>query len=559
MTFLPEVLAAFVSAMRTPAGPDSSLEARTTLWLLGVAGIVLLIACANVANLLLARSARRQREIAMRLALGASRGRLALQTLTESLVLALFGCAAGLLVAQWGGAAMRGTITGLQNTSVNAFTDWRTLGVVAGLALVVAVATGVAPALVASRHDLAPSLRAGVREGTYRHSRARTVLLVAQAALSAVLLVGAALFVSSLNHVRDMRMGFDAENVLIAYRNQRGTALDSAQLVAQRRALVETAQRIPGVSHAAWASSVPLSSTSSTALFVPGIDSVSRLGQFSYQLTTTDYFAVMGTRLLQGRALSDADRAGSPNVTVVSESMARTLWPGRSAVGQCIKLRSDTVPCTTVVGVAEDIVQRENQLGDALRLHYYLPIEQVTPQRGTWLLLRTRLPAGTMIEPVRKSLQSAIQSPAYVTVQPLMQAVEGVQRSWRLGATLFVAFGALALAVAAVGLYGVVAYSVTQRMHELGVRVALGAGRGDIVRLVVGQSAHLALAGVVIGCALALAASRWIEPLLYRQSPTDPAIYATVGAIMLVVALLAAAAPALRATRADPNTALRSE
>ena len=551
--------AAFVSAMKTPAGPDPSLEARTTLWLLGVAGIVLLIACANVTNLLLARSARRQREIAVRLALGASRRRLALQMLTESLVLAILGCAMGLLVAQWGGAAMRGTISGLRNASMNAFTDWRTLGVVAGLALIVAVATGVAPALLATRHDLAPSFRAGAREGTYRHSRVRTMLLVAQTGLSAVLLVGAALFVSSLNHVRGMRMGFDAERVLIAYRNLRGAALDSSALVVQRRALLDAAQRVPGVRHAAWVSSVPFWSTGGTALFVPGVDSVDRLGQFTYQLTTSGYFDVMGTRVLRGRGLRDADRPGAPYVAVVSESMARTLWPGREALGQCFRVRSDTMPCTTVVGVSEDIVQRENQLGDTPRLHYYLPIEQITPQRGTYVLLRTGPPVASMMEPVRKALQSVMQGPAYITVQPLMQGVEAARRSWRLGATLFVSFGVLALAVAAVGLYGVVTYSVTQRMHELGVRVALGARRGDIVRLVVGQSARLALAGVVIGCTLALAASRWIEPLLYRQSSTDPVVYATVSAIMLVVALLAAAAPALRATRVDPNTALRSE
>jgi len=198
-------------------------------------------------------------------------------------------------------------------------------------------------------------------------------------------------------------------------------------------------------------------------------------------------------------------------------------------------------------------------LGDTPRLHYYLPIDQVTPQRGTFVLLRTGSRASTLIEAVRRSLQSVVNSPAYVTVQPLMQGVEGARRSWRVGATLFVAFGILALAVAAVGLYGVVAYGVTQRMHELGVRVALGARRADIVWLVVGQSARLALSGVIIGCALALAAGHWVEPLLYRQSATDPAIYATVGGIMVMVALMAAAAPALRATRADPNSALRAE
>jgi putative ABC transport system permease protein len=550
---------AIVSAMKTAAGPDPALEERTTLWLMGVAGIVLLIACANVANLLLARAIRRQREIALRLALGASRRRLAAQTLTESLLLSLLGSIAGLLVAQWAGAVIRRTLVATRNVELDVFTDWRTLVVVGGIAVIASAVTGLVPAVLLMRGDLAPSLKAGAREGTYRRSRTRAALLVAQGALSVVLLVGAALFVSSLNRVRAMRMGYDAENALIVYRNLRGVRLDSAQLVAQRRTLLQTAQAIPGVTHAAWMSSVPFWSTASTSLFVPGIDSVSRLGQFSYQLTTANYFNAMGTRLLRGRGITEQDDAAAPRVAVVSESMARALWPGEEALGKCIKVRSDTMPCTTVVGVAEDIVQRENQLGDSPRLHYYLPLEQVNPQSGMYLVLRTHANVASQIEPVRKSLQAIMQGRSYVTVRPLMEGVEGAQRSWRLGATLFVAFGLLALVVAAVGLYGVVTYNVTQRMHELGIRVALGAGRGNIVRLVMGQSTRLALGGVIIGFVLALSASRFIEPLLYRQSATDPTIYAAVCAIILTVAVLAAAAPALRATRVDPNSALSAE
>jgi putative ABC transport system permease protein len=427
------------------------------------------------------------------------------------------------------------------------------------VALVAAVLTGLAPALLSGRGDLAPSLKAGAREGTYRRSRTRSALLVLQGALSVVLLVGAALFVRSLNRVRAMPMGYDAEHALIVYRNLRGMTLDSARLVSQRRALVQAAQRLPGVEYAAWVNGVPFWSTSSGPLFVPGVDSVSRFGQFTYQLTTPDYFRAMGTRLLRGRGFTDADRAGAPRVTVVSESMARTLWPRRDPLGQCIKVRSDTLPCTTVIGVAEDIVQRENQLGDSRRLHYYLPIEQVNPQRGRFMLVRTRADAVSQVEPVRKALQAMMPGQSYVTVRPLIAAVEGAQRSWRLGATLFVAFGLLALAVAAIGLYGMIAYNVNQRMHELGVRVALGAQRLDIVRLVVGQSTRFALAGTAAGVLVALAASRWVQPLLFQQSAKDPAIYVAVSGIMLVVALTAAAAPALRATRADPNTALRAE
>jgi predicted permease len=447
----------------------------------------------------------------------------------------------------------------VQDTPISVFTDGRTLAAVFGMALIAAVLTGLVPVFLSGRRDLATALKSGVREGMSSRSRTRAVLLVLQAALSVVLLVGAALFVSSLNHVRDLRMGYDAENRLIVYRNLLGMTLDSAQLVAHRRALLEAAQAIPGVMHAASAHSVPFWATSSTSIHVPGVDSVARFGQFSYQPTTPDYFSAMGTRLLRGRGFTALDDAHAPRVAVVSESMARTLWPRRDPLGQCFRMRADTVPCTTVIGVAEDIVQRENQLGDASRLHYYVPIEQVNPRGGNFVLLRMRADAASQQETVRRTLQAMMPGRSYVTVRPLSEAVEGARRSWRLGATLFVAFGALALAVAAVGLYGVVAYNVTQRMHELGIRVALGAQRRDIITIVMSQSARFALVGVLVGCALALAASGWIQPLLFQQSARDPMIYATIGIIMLLVALVAAAMPALRATRADPNSALRTE
>src|SRR5262245_14319489 len=216
------------------------------------------------------------------------------------------------------------------------------------------------------------------------------------------------------------------------------------------------------------------------------------------------------------------------------------------------------MPCTTVVGVAEDIVQRENQLGDALRLHYYLPIAQVNPQGGAFVVVRTRVPAPTMIEPVRQALQSVMSGSSYVTVQPLMEGVANARRSWRLGATLFVAFGALALTVAAVGLYGVVSYGVTQRMHELGVRVALGARRADVVRLVVTDAVASAGAGVIVGTAAALVVGRWVQPLLFGESARDPMVFISVASLVGLVSLAASARPALRATRVDPNTVLRA-
>ncbi len=547
---------AIAGAVKIAAGPGAGLESKTLLWVTGVAVIVLLIACANVTNLMFARVIRRQREFAVRLALGVSRGRLLAQSLTESLVLAGIGCIAGVAVAQWGGAALRKLFI-RDGTSLDVVTDWRTLAVAGSFALAAGVLTAIGPALLAVRGDLAGTLKAGAREGTYHRSRTRSTLLVLQGALSVILLVGAGLFVRSLDHVRAMRMGYDAEPVLIADRNLRGTPMDDSSQVLLARRVLETGQAIPGVEHAAWVSSIPFWSSSSTSIFVTGIDSVRRLGRFTYQTATPDYFRTMGTRILRGRPFSAADRAGAPRVVVVSEAMGRALWPGKDAIGQCLRVSADTMPCTTVIGIAEDAIQRD--LLTERHFHYYLPINQFSPAGGFALLLRMRGDPAGQVESVRKALQAVMPGESYVTVRPMHELVDRQRRSWRVGATMFVAFGVLALLVAAVGLYGVITYNVAQRMHELGVRIALGAQSADVVRLVVGQGVRFAVAGVALGLTLAWLAARWIQPLLFQQSAQDPATYGMVAALLLAVALLASALPALRATRADPNSALRSD
>ncbi len=548
---------AVAGAMKLGAGPDPSLEARTALWVTGVAVVVLLIACANVINLFLARAFRRQRELAVRLALGVSRGRLLRQSLTESLVLSGIGAIVGLLVAQWGGAAIRGMLITGQGAALDVFTDWRTLGVAAAVAIATALLTGLAPALLAGRGSLVDSLKTGTRDGTAHRSRARTVLLVAQGAMTVVLLVGAGLFVRSLDRVKSMRLGYDADKVLLAVTNMRGMAIDDSGSARLSRILLEKAQTVPGVDRASWVSTVPFFSTSSTDLHVAGIDSVRRLGDFTYQSATTDYFEAMGTRILRGRGFSAEDRAGAPPIVVVSEAMADVLWPGKEALGECIRIGADTMPCSTVVGIAEDMVQRN--LAGVQRFHYYLPIEQRQPGEGFALLLRMRDNPEASQEAVRRALQQVMPGQSYVTVRPLEGLVDGQRRSWRLGATMFVAFGVLALVVAAVGLYGVIAYNVNQRMHELGIRVALGARSPDVMRLVLAQAVTVAAAGAAIGLALALAAAGFVEPLLFRQSARDPIIYGAVGLLLLLVAMLASAVPARRATKADPNAVLRSE
>jgi putative ABC transport system permease protein len=554
-TARPEGIAA---PMRPGAGPEPSLEARTAVWVSGVALIVLLIACANVANLFLARALRRQRETAVRVALGVDRGRLARQVLTEGLVYATFGAIAGLFVAQWGGAGIRALLvgTGTSRLGGDVLTDPRTLAVSGIAALLTGVLTALVPALLAGRTDLSAALKAGAREGAYQRSRVRTALLLTQFALSFVLLVGAGLFVRSLQKVEGMRVGFDYDRLVLVEPAMRGIRLPEDEERRLTQSLLEAAQAYPGVEAAAAVNSIPFWSTSSRSLFVPGIDSVRRLGRFTYQVTTPDYFRTSGTRILRGRGLEETDRFGGPLVVVVSDRMARVLWPERDAIGACLKFGADTMPCSTVVGIAEDITQQSLTEPEH---QYYIAAAQHPDDRPYAIYARFTGDPVAQQEGLRRALQGVMPGESYVTTRVLADLVRDQQGSWRLGATMFAAFGVLALVVAGVGLYGVIGYTVTQRLHEMGVRIALGARAADILRLVVGQSLRLATIGVGAGMLLALGAARWIEPLLFRQEARDPAILIGVAVLLLLVTLAASAAPAWRAIRADPATVLRAE
>jgi putative ABC transport system permease protein len=561
---------AIAGALRTGAGPEPGLESRTLLWISGVAAIVLLIACANVANLFLARALRRRREIALRLALGVSRGRLAASALTESLVLSLIGGAAGVITAQWGGVALQRIFNPL-DPEFSVLTDWPTLAIAFAAALVSALLAGAVPAVFAGRENMAGTLKSGAREGTYQKSRVRVALLVTQGALSVALLVGAGLFVRSLSNVQQTRLGYDVSPLLFAEWDDRGTPLTPVT----RRQLAErmhaAALRVPGVRSAAWATNTPLHGTSTTGLSVAGIDSIPLLGRFTHHAATPEYFETIGTRIVRGRAFNEQDGLLAPPVVVVSEAMAGALWPGKDPIGQCLRIampsartpfrgnwsavKADTMPCTSVIGVAENVL---NSYERDYPHRYYLPEAQVM-LGGSMLLVRMETDATAATEEVRRAVQAVMPGMAFVYVRPFSELMDQQQRSWRVGATMFLAFGVLALIVAAVGLYGVIAYNVAQRMHELGVRVALGAQRSDVMRLVIGQGVGFALAGVVVGSALALLAGRWIQPLLFRQSATDPLVFGIVGALLILTAVVASAVPAVRALRADASTVLRAE
>jgi len=536
-------------------GPRQTHLGRVARWVWGVSAIVLLIAGANVANLLLARSIRRRREIALRLALGVSRRRLVGQLLTESLLLAGIGGGAGLLLAHWGGALIRSLFLPAYASHVS-LVDGRTLVIASLATLLAGLMTGLAPVAQARRADLAEDLKAGARDSGSRRSSTRTGLLLLQATLSVVLLVGAGLFVRSLQQVHSIRLGYDVAPVLYIYPETRGAKLDAAAHRELRQRLVEATRSIPGVASASLGLTVPFWDTWSMDLFVPGIDSVSKLGDFTVQAASPEYFATVGTRIVRGRGFTAEDRKDAPRVMIVSEAMGATLWPGKDPIGQCIRVDADTMPCTTVVGIAESI--RQNSLTKDAGYNYYLPAGQFHPENGV-VFARVRGHADDMKESVRRQLQPVMPGDGYVTVNSMRDIVGPQVRSWELGATMFLAFGGLALMLAAIGLYSVIAYNVAQRTRELGIRIALGARVDDVVRLVTRDGMRFALVGVLSGGGIAFAAGRWIGPLLYAVSPNDPLVFGVVAGVLLVVAAGASVLPALRATRVDPSVTLRAE
>jgi putative ABC transport system permease protein len=555
------VLLGPVVAARGPAvgAGMEQRNARIALWLSGVSAVVLLIACANVANLLLARSMRRRREMGVRLALGVRRGRLVSQMLVETALLALLGGALGLLLAQWGGALARGLL--LPDLAwEGSVVDGRVLAVTASLALLATLLTGLAPATHALRRTVADAFRTGTRGATQERSRLRTALIVAQATLCVVLLAGAGLFVRSLNNVRDLDLGFDARHVIALYWDASALALPPAEHGLLYEQALERVQALPQVSSAAIGMTVPFWSSISTTLHVPGLDSipVPRDGGPYYNAVTPDYFATMGTRILRGRGITPADAAGARRVTVVGETMARHLWPGQDALGQCIHVGGRAEPCSEVVGIAQDTRRQTLESGPVLQ--YYLPLaQQQTAATMRALFVRVEGDAASALQPVRQAVQSLSAELPNPQMRLLQDLVEPQIRPWRLGASMFTLFGALATMLAAIGLYGVIAYDVAQRTQEIGVRVALGAGSRDVVLLTLRAVGRVVVIGIPLGLLVALLAAARLEPLLFQVSPRDPLVLGAVGVLVLLVALIAAVAPARRALHVDPATALRAE
>jgi predicted permease len=374
-----------------------------------------------------------------------------------------------------------------------------------------------------------------------------------------MLLVGAGLFVKSLRNAQHVDLGYDADRILTVNVELRGAAAPEGGRAELYRRFAERLRAVPGVSHATTTMAIPFSMSGSTDLDVPGVDSIGRFGQILLNGVGADYFETVGTRILRGRALGPEDRKGSPLVMVVSDSMARALWPRQEAVGKCVKVGGRDRPCSTVVGVAQNVAQ-DDVRGERY-LQYWFPESQNQGDNGGAFaaLARVSGDAEAMAVSIRAALQPSVPGNAYLDVRPLSLAVDRVVRPWRMGATMFGVFGVLGLAIAAMGLYSLLAYAVSQRAQELSVRIALGARAGDVLRLVMSQGLRVTLIGIAAGLAGALVASRWVRELLFGVQATDPVVLTSVVGTLLLAALIASLLPAWRAAAVDPSKALRVE
>jgi len=549
----------FISLLPSEArARDTSARVATLLG--AVSLIVMLIACANVANLQLARGMARRREIAVRLALGVSRGRLLAQLLTESVVLSVGGGIGALVVAYWGSGFVRRVLLGSSDLAGASTIDARVLAYTAVASILVGLLSGVVPALHAGRASITTELKDGARDHGSHRVRARTALLFVQTILSVVLLVGAGLFVRSLRRIDALPLGLEPSRVLVAHVETQGTRLSSDERRAMYVRLLQSMQGSPDVQAAALATSLPFYTSWAVSVKIPGRDSIPRVADGGPYISevTPGYFETVGTRILRGRGFSDSDQSSSSRVVVVNESMARLWWPGDNAIGKCIQIGGDTMPCSEVVGVVENA--RRQAIIEDTSLQYFIPSTQsVSKSASSVLLVRPRSTLAGATNGVRRQLQAAVPNLPYVSLNPLEGLVSPQKRSWRLGATMFSALGGLALVLAAVGLYSVLAYDVSQRTREFGVRVAMGARNADVMRLVVARGLQIAVVGGGIGLVVALAAGRWVAPLLFQTSPRDPAVMAGVLGVVVLVGLAAAFLPARRALSVDPIDALRAD
>jgi macrolide transport system ATP-binding/permease protein len=527
--------------------------------LMAAVGVVLLIACANVANLLLARAASRRKEMALRLALGGSRGRLVRQMLTESFVLASLGATLGLAIAFWTARSLAAFLPPYANrASFDTRPDAVVFAFTLGLTVITTLLFGLAPTLHASKQDLVtamkdntPAIGRGTRKVNLRHA-----LVVLQVALSMVALISAGLFVRTVREAYKADPGFDPHGVLLASFDPFLSGYDESRGREFYRRLVERVRTVPGIESATLARRLPLTDGGIAFVgvtidgYAPAKDEDMRL---NYETVGPQYFQTMRIPFVHGRDFDERDQEGARGVVIVNETMARRYWPGGDALGRRLKLAKDWLE---IVGVAKDVKNRS--LSEAPHPFLYLPLLQ--DYRSNMILVaRTAVEPEKMFQSVRAEVATLDPEVRVFDAKTLEEHVGISLFLQRMAATLLSIFGLLALSLAAIGLYGVMAYSVSQRTRELGIRVSVGAERRDIFKLILGQGLAISVVGLLAGLVVALAVTRLTANLLYGVSATDPVTFIVIGLLLLCITLLACYFPARRATKIDPMIALRFE
>jgi predicted permease len=536
--------APLVQASLDPNQQDAFAAAGTAM--MGVVALVLLIACGNVANLLLARAAGRERELAVRVSLGASRWRLARQLLIESTLLALLAGGLGVLLAHWGRKALWAMRPAFMEEAVlDLSLDGRVLMFTLALSALTGILFGLAPALQASRPSLALALkdRTSIRSDANRWFSLRNGLVMAQVAFSLVALVGAGLFLRSLQQALRIDPGFEKRKLVLLSFNVSGEGMDAARGHEFYRLVAERVRELPMVSSASVASTPLMGGFFARTVFPDGVDNSDPRGGKLTNLNQVDpgFFDATGIPILRGRSFSETDREGAPMVAIVNQTMAQRVWPGQDAVGQRFRVFGETW-LIEVVGVARDA--KYVTLGEAPAPHFYLPLRQhFSP--GATLHVRT----GGHPEP----------SMPLVDVQTIDDVLDQVLWAPRMAAALLGLFGTLALVLAAIGIHGVMSYCVAQRTQEVGIRMALGARAGDVLRLVLLQALAVITSGAVVGAFAAYFASRGLASLLFGVGTADPLAFGAMAALLLLTGAVASYLPARRATRVDPLATLRYE
>ncbi|HYN85401.1 MAG TPA: ABC transporter permease [Pyrinomonadaceae bacterium] len=541
---------------------DSS---RALLMLLGAVALVLLIACANVANLLLARASARQKEIAVRLALGATRLRLIRQLLAESVLIALLGGAAGMLLGWWGVDLMRGALPVDFPLAQSIGVDLRVLGFTLLVSLLTGVVFGLAPALQSTKADVNESLKEGARgaSGGARRSRVRSLLIVSEVALSLVLLIGAGLLFRSFLRLQAVELGFRPQSVLTFRLTPSGENFrEDRQYTAFYEQVAERVRALPGVESVGLINTLPLVKGPTAGFRVEGRPPLTRdkWAMVNFRSVSPDYFQAAGVPVVKGRAFDARDDASAPRVILVNQSVARRDFPGEEPVGKRINFGAtnpDGQPAWfEIVGVVADV--RSLGLGEEPTPEIYTSYLQ-DPFAGMSFVVRSSVEPGGLVAGVREAVRQIDKAQPVSEVREMEQLVTEAAAQPRLNSLLLGLFAGLALLLAAAGIYGVMSYSVSQRTHEIGLRMALGAQKRDVLRLVVGQCIRFTLIGLALGLTCAFALTRVMATLLYGVDPTDPPTFAAGAALLMLVAVLSCYLPARRATKVDPLVALRYE